>query len=200
VTDPFDGEPMSQHPATEAIAAYLSGALSPPEQTTLETHLSHCRSCRQEVSSARRLVLSRRAPRRWLLMAPLAAAAVLAILLVGRPLRRPEPAGEPARAGYEPGSGVGAGLRALAPVDRDTVTDRRLVFTWSGQAGRLLYRLTVTDASGRAAWLRDTSDTTLVLPAGVSLDPGRTYYWYVDALDAEGRSLTTGTHRFTISP
>jgi hypothetical protein len=34
----------------------------------------------------------------------------------------------------------------------------------------------------------------------VSLSGGGTYFWYVDALDADGRSVTTGTRRFTIAP
>jgi len=92
------------------------------------------------------------------------------------------------------------GLRALAPVDRDTVEGSGLAFAWSSQPGRSLYRLTLTDASGRALWLRDTPDTTLALPVDVSLSGGVTYFWYVDALDADGRSVTTGTRRFTIAP
>jgi hypothetical protein len=200
VTDPFSGEPMSQHPATEAIAAYLSGTLSPPEQTTLETHLAHCRPCRQEVTSAQRLIRSRTPRGRWLWVAPVAAAAVLGVVLLGRWPRVPGSVNEPVRSGEEAGPEDALKLRALAPADRDTLSVRGLVFTWASQAGRPLYRLTLTDGSGHAVWLRDTSDTTLALPAEVSLDRGRTYFWYVDALDAEGRSLTTGTLRFTSSP
>ena len=200
MTDPFSGEPMSPHPATEAIAAYLSGTLSPPEQNTLETHLARCRPCRQEVTSARRLIGSHPPRGRWLWVAPAAAAAVLAVVLLGRWPRAPGPVNEPVRSGEEAGPGEALRLRALAPADRDTVSARGLVFTWASQAGRPLYRLTLTDGSGHAVWLQDTSDTTLALPAKVSLDLGRTYFWYVDALDADGRSLTTGTLRFTISP
>ena len=81
MTDPFTGEPMSQHPAIELLAAYLSGTLSPPEQATIETHMAACRPCRQEVTSARRLVRSRTSRIRWLVVAPAAAAAVLALML-----------------------------------------------------------------------------------------------------------------------
>jgi hypothetical protein len=200
VTDPFSGEPMSQHPATEAIAAYLSGTLSPQEQTALETHLARCRPCRREVTTAEHLIRSHPPRTRWLWVAPAAAAAVLAVVLLGRWPRVPDSVNEPVRSGVEAGPEDVLKLRALAPADRDTVSVRGLVFTWAGQAGRPLYRLTLTDGSGHAVWLRDTSDTTLALPAEVSLDRGRTYYWYVDALDAEGRSLTTGTLRFTSSP
>ena len=64
----------------------------------------------------------------------------------------------------------------------------------------LLYHLTLTDPAGHALWLHETSDTAVAPPPNVSLTPGRTYYWYVDALDAGGSSLTTGTRRFMLGP
>ena len=200
MADPFPDDPMSPHLSTEALAAYLSGTLSPTEQATLESHLAGCHSCRQEVISARRLIGSRPAPSRWVWVAPAAAAAVLAVVVLGRWPRASGSANEPVRSEEESGPAEVLKLRALAPADRDTVPARGLVFVWAGQAGRPLYRLTLTDGSGHAVWLRDTSDTTLALPADVSLDGHKTYFWYVDALDAEGRSLTTGTLRFTSAP
>jgi hypothetical protein len=197
VTDLFLGEPMSEHPAVEVVAAYLSGTLAPADEAAFEAHLAGCRPCRQEMLSARRLIASRRPRSRVLLVASLAAAAVLAVVLVAR---GPRPAEEPLRGGNMVGSEGTPGLRALAPVDRDTVEGSGLAFAWSSQPGRSLYRLTLTDASGRALWLRDTPDTTLALPVDVSLSGGGTYFWYVDALDADGRSVTTGTRRFTIAP
>ncbi len=197
MTDPFTREPMSQHPAIELLAAYLSGTLSPPEQATIETHMAACRPCRQEVTSARRLIRSRTSRTRWLVVAPAAAAAVLALVLLSRGPRAPRSADEPVRARDVAGA---TGLTAFAPADHDTVDGHGLVFIWASQAGRPLYRLTLTDGSGHAVWLRDTSDTAVVLPAEVTLDPRRTYFWFVDALNAEGNSLTTGTRRFTVSP
>jgi hypothetical protein len=71
---------------------------------------------------------------------------------------------------------------------------------WSSLGGRSLYRLTLTEGSGRAVWLHETSDTSAVVPGDVGLVLGERYYWYVDALDSSGASLTTGTRRFTIAP
>ena len=136
-------------------------------------------------------------PNLWLLVAPVASAAMLAIVLLARGPRTPSLTDEPVRAGLDTEA---LGLTALAPADRDTVDGHGLSFVWGSQVDRPLYRLTVTDGSGGAVWLGDTSDTTLVLPADVMLEPGRTYFWYVDALDAQGGSLTTSTHRFIAAP
>jgi hypothetical protein len=199
MTDPFPGEPMSEHPAAELIAAYLSGTLSPPEEAALETHMAGCRPCRHEVTSARRIIRSRTSRRRWLVAATGAAAVLLlAVLIRGPQVTRP--AEEPLRAGGGVEENAAPGLAAFAPADGDTVSREGLHFVWAGHEGRPLYHVTVTDPSGRALWLRETSDTALVLPPEIALDPGRTYYWYVDALDAGGGSLTTGTHRFIVAP
>jgi hypothetical protein len=47
-------------------------------------------------------------------------------------------------------------------------------------------------------WLHETVDTAVSLPPDVALEPGGSYYWYVDALDSDGVSLTTGTRRLTL--
>jgi len=196
VTNPLNGESMAAHPAAELIAAYLSGTLSPPEVAAVEGHVAGCRACRQEVTSARRLIRSRPRPNRWWLALPAAAAAAV-IIMVGR-ASGPRAAPDAIRA--DGGGPAAAGLTALAPADRQAVPLRRLVFVWASHAGRPVYHLTLMDGAGRAVWLGETPDTTLALPAGVSLDAGQAYYWYVDALDVDGGSLTTGTHRFTAAP
>jgi len=60
------------------------------------------------------------------------------------------------------------------------------------------YLIRVTDERGAAVWSTETGDTSVILPAEIALLSGRQYYWYVDALGADGRSLTTGTHRFQL--
>jgi hypothetical protein len=197
VTDPFAGEPMSDHPATELIAAYLSGTLPPTDQAMLDAHLAECRDCRHEMTSARRLLRSHASRNPWSVAVPIASAAILALVLLHRGPRQPGDSGEPLRTG---GEGTAVNLAALAPADRDTVDGHAISFMWGSQVDKPLYRLTVTDGSGHAVWLGDTSDTVLALPAEVTLEPRRTYFWFVDALDARGGTLTTGTHRFTVAP
>jgi len=201
VTSLFYGESMTEHPEAEVIAAYLSDGLPAPDRARLEAHLAECRPCRQEVTSARRLLETGSPRSRWPMVVPAAAAAVLLLALLGRGLVSPLPEEDTVRAGGEAEGADGVpSIQVVNPADGDTVARDGILFAWAGQAGRPLYRLTLTDAGGRAVWMGDTSDTTLTLPATVTLAPGRTYFWYVDALDSAGRTLTTGTRTFSTQP
>lgn len=197
VTDFHSGEPVSEHPTAEDVAAYLSGGLTPGDQAALEGHLAECRACRQQVTLARRLLRQRPAPNRLVWLVPAAAAAILAVVVVTRVPSPTSVGDEPLRAD----SGEAAvSIPIVAPRDGATLGPGPVVFSWQSQVGKPLYQFTLTDGGGRAIWTGATSDTVLTLPASVSLDHGRTYYWTVDALSADGRSLTTRNHRFSIAP
>ncbi len=187
-----------QHPSAEALAAYLSGSLPAPERLELDAHLSACWSCRQEMIGGRRLLRSYPRDRRWLAV-PVAAAAVLALLLL-----RPGPAGrpgeEPLRADSSLGQEPARALAVVSPAEGDTTGVGGTVFVWRSATGEPLYRVTIADRTGRTLWTGDTSDTTLAPPAALRLDRGSKYFWYVDALDSEGRSVTTGTRSFHTAP
>lgn len=191
---------MSDHPTSEAIAAYLSDALAPPDLAGLEAHLADCRSCRMEAASARRLLRGpvSRSHLRWAVPS-LAAAAVAAVVLLSSLPDSPFRQGEPIRGEDQTGTEAPS-IRALSPINGGPVDRGAVVFIWQQQTGNPLYRLTVTDGSARVVWTKETSDTTLQLPAAVPLAPGRTYFWLVDALGADGRALTTRTQRFSITP
>jgi putative zinc finger protein len=192
---------MTEHPPAEAIAAYLSDGLPAPDRATIEAHFAECRACRQEVTSARQLLQPGLFRSRWSMVVPAAAAAVLALALLGRGVLRP-PVEQEAVRGSEAANEVEAApsIQVLRPMNEATVAGRAVAFAWAGQPGRPLYRLILTDGSGRALWSKDTNDTTVTLPAGITLTPGRTYFWYVDGLDSAGRTLTTGTRTFSIQP
>lgn len=192
---------MTQHPETEEIAAYLSDALPPPARAALEAHLVSCRPCRQEVTSARRLLEARSTRRGWSIMVPAAAAAVLALAILGQAVLPPRVEEEVVRgAGEATEAEAVPSIQVLSPAGQGTVGREGILFAWVGQAGRPLYRLTLTDAGGRAVWMGETSDTTLALPATITLVPNRSYFWYVDALDSAGHTLTTGTQTFATQP
>ncbi len=194
MTDRHSGD-LPAHPSAEDLAAYLSGGLSETDRHGLEAHLSACLGCRREVTTASRLLRTRPGGRPWRVVLPIAAAAVLAlVLLVPRSRTSPETVRAP-----NDGREGAPSIVATSPADGDTVA-AAIVFAWHPQLGELLYRLTLTDRTGRGIWTTDTSDTTLVLPPGVRLDRGGRFFWYVDALDGEGRSLTTGTQSFWTSP
>lgn len=201
MTDFHSGEPLTEHPAAEDVAAYLSERLAPDARAALEEHLAECRECRQLVTSARRLLRSHRAPNRLVWMVPAAAAAVLAIAVLARAPGNSPGGDEPLRS--VPGAaGPESALTipVVSPPDGHIVTVRPIVFVWRSQPGKPLYRLSLTEASGRQVWSGETGDTTLAVPAEIPLDRGRSYFWTVDALGADGRSLTTRTKRFSIAP
>lgn len=183
------------------MAAYLSGRISASDRAVLESHLAECRVCRQQVISARRVLAKQHARRPLLWAVPAAAAAILALVVLAvRPgIRVPER--EQLRGPAQSADPEGAStLRVISPASSDTVNRAGVVFVWHGHPGRPLFHLTLADGSGRELWSGDTRDTTLTLPTSVSLDPGRTYFWYVDGLGADGRSLTTRTQRFLTTP
>jgi hypothetical protein len=189
----------TSHPPDEQIAAYLSGALSRGEREAVEAHLGECHSCRTHVTAVQQLLRARPAHSRRILVASLAAAAVLAgVLLVPRPHLRPP--GDADRAGGAGEPGLTQTLHAITPADGDTVSRSALRFTWRSEPGEPLYRLTITTARGEALWSHDTNDTTLAAPADIRLTPNARYFWYVDALDASGQSLTTGPRTVWIAP
>ena len=201
MTDFHSGEPVTEHPAAEDIAAYLSGQLSPEANSALEVHLADCRECRQLVTSSRRLLRTHRTPGRLLWLVPPAAAAVLAIVLLAR-LPGSDPSGEELLRSDSGAAGSESTIviPIVSPAEGSVVRVDSMVFVWRAQTGSPLYRLSLTDAAGREVWSGEATDTTLALPAPVQLQPGRTYFWTVDALTSDGLSLTTRSKRFSIAP
>jgi hypothetical protein len=201
VNDVHSAVPVTEHPTSEEIAAYLSGRLASADKAALEAHLADCAECRQQVTSARRVLRAHRksASVRWLV--PAAAAATVAIVLLAR---NPGVGGireEPLRSD----SGVGGLESALTipivyPIEASTVSPDSLVFVWRAQSGNPLYRLSLTDDTGHQVWGGSTSDTSLALPGQVRLARGQSYFWTVDALTGDGQSLTTRSKRFSITP
>lgn len=194
-----DPASTSDHPEPEEIAAYLSDALGPEERAALEAHLSGCRGCRRQVTSAHALLRSRPRPVRWVAAA---AVAVLAIAMVGpwsfRGASRTTPSTDIERAAAT--SDQRPAIVALTPVDGDTISAHTAVFAWRGRGPNVLYRLSLTDSRGQAVWTTDTADTSTVVPPNVRLVPGTRYYWYVDAVGANAASWTTGTRVFVVAP
>jgi hypothetical protein len=187
------------HLTAEDVAAFIDRRMTAAELPVVQAHLANCRSCREEVASVRRLLVRRPIARPGILIPiGVAAAAVIAFVALdlGRArtgveadrVRTPAPATLPDDASPR--------IVALSPAEGDTVRVGRPVLLWSSVAGEPTYRLTMTDASGQPVWSSTTSDTTVTLPANVSLQPRRTYYWYVDALRADGRAVSTGVRRF----
>ena len=187
----------TQHLTAEDVAAFLDRRIVPEARTDVEAHLADCRQCREEVAAVRRLLVGRPSGRPIMLVSiGLAAAAALAfaVLNVSR-----DPGSATARL-RTPGITLPAESSQIAvrsPADGDTIGTGTTALLWSAVAGEPTYRLTLTDASGQPVWTTTTIDTSVTLPPNVVLQSRKTYFWYVDALRADGRAASTGVRRFT---
>jgi len=187
--------------SAEELAAYLDGRLSGKELERVEAMLASSPDARAELVEVSRLVATipeRRtlANRRWILISALAAAAVVAIVMV--PSLTRSPAAPQVATERRVIENDGSRIRVISPAEASPVSSRDLKFVWDGVPGSA-YQFTLTDADGRVLWQRSTEDTTLVLPDSVKLAAERSYYWNVDALAANGSSVTTGVRELTVS-
>lgn len=179
---------------SEQIAAYLDGGLAPEERDGLEGHLFVCPECRRDLAEASDLAGPRRA--RWLVLAvPIAAAAALILLFIGVPDRSPQQDVSRLRSPT-----TATPLAIVSPLDGSASHPDSLVFRWRAAGADAHYVFTLTDAQGDVVFTNDLPDTTLVLPRSVGLNPGRPYFWWVDALLDGARSTSTGVQEFGLEP
>lgn len=186
------------HLDATTLAALLDGELEATARATAELHLAWCAACRREYLEAQSLARTNRPSRRvgWRPVA-IAAAAALLVIVSGPPLRRA------LERGSIPAADRSSALRA-ASVDvvvpaPDAVVERdsTLRFAWHAPDSGSRFRLTLTDDRGETIWEVETGDTSVVLPDRIPLAAGHAYFWYVDALAPDGRSITSGAHRFS---
>jgi hypothetical protein len=192
-----------EHLTTEELAAYLSAALHGEELSRVESHLTQCDDCRSEVIEGRRAIDAASSIRRpasrpsRLLLAGLAAAAVVLFAIWPTHERTLSPADRIVRgAGALPKA---SSIGIVAPDDGGRLDPLKSIFIWHRDGDASTYRLTLTDESGGIVWTTNTADTGVALPPSVVLERGRRFFWYVDALRADGRSMTSGVHDFTVS-
>ena len=190
---------MTDHPhlTAEDVAAFLDRHLTTGERHRVEDHLAHCSRCRAELAAVRKLVKSGPIPERRALRTGLAAAAVIAFLALtlgrmgsGRTEDRVRATPVTTTTGSEL-------ITGLHPADGDTVSSARTALAWRAIGGEPAYRVTITEATGQLVWTNTTTDTSVTLPPTL-LSPHRTYFWYVDALRADGRAASTGVRRFVV--
>jgi anti-sigma factor RsiW len=184
-------------PAPEAhldpheVTGYLEGTVAPAERARLEAHLADCEDCAAELAAVSRLRRPAR-PMNRLAVAVLAAAAI-AIIVVGRTLDR--------RAGdegpRERGDSVAQTVNVIAPAE-GAVLRSPPAFVWSKVQGAATYRVSVTRPDGDSVWAVSLRDTVARAP-DAALTAG-TYYWFVDALLSDGRSMAGKAREFRIGP
>ena len=190
-----DGPMGSFHLENGRLAAYLDRRLSADERAQVEAHLADCADCRAEVVALGRLRRRLARPSPWVIGPALAAAAVAAFLLLGRP-----PAGPGDAPVLRGGDEVGVTVVPVGPGPGAVVAADMLAFTWRATAPDASYHVTLTDSSGALIWSGVTSDSSTTLPGAVRLLAGTRYYWYVDVLLPDGRTGTSGAQELRTAP
>jgi putative zinc finger protein len=182
------------HLEVEQVVGYLENRLPAGERRRAAAHVAECAECAAELVAVSRLQRQPRRTTRWL-GAAAAAAAVVAVALVGPRLasHSPEPPESPVR-----GSDA-AGVSTVAPPDGgETRGVPELI--WHAVPGASVYHVTVSRADGDSVWSATVRDTTVSPPATAVTAGPDPYYWYVDALLADGRSVSGRAREFRASP
>ena len=182
------------HLSAEDLAAYHDRTLGVDWSAGVEAHLAECADCRGDLVAARRALASERSIRPGVMVPVIGLAAALLLGVPALLHRRP-----PAPADSERGSPRAAiPIEIIAPSENAHPSRDAIRFIWNGAGPRAQYRLTVTDSTGGSVWSAQTADTLVVPDSAATLSEGTAYFWFVDALRPDGRSRTSGTHRFTI--
>lgn len=210
------------HLSTERLASYIDGRLTPVQNAAVLTHFAECAECRREMVGVRRVLAGsrprhgpsaladstgapgqrvppRRRRSRAALMVPVVIAAALAFATVPALLRHNGKAGVTTREldRLTPPEAA-PGLLIVSPAADSAVVPDGGTFLWRAASGDAEYVVTITDATGGVIWRLSTNDTSVTLPREVRLERGNEYFWSVDALLADGHSLTTHVSHFSV--
>lgn len=189
----------TRHLSESELAAFLDDALPPEDHARVEAHLGECRECRRDVIVVRRAlnppVEIRRRP---LMVGAAAAAAMIAFVLLGpwldreavtTPILRDAPSAADERV---------ARLVLVTPGPDARVVGQPVRFVWRSTESGARYQITVAAADGATVWRSSLADTTVRLPAEISLRPGEEYFWYVEGVAPDGRSASSPIHPFRV--
>jgi hypothetical protein len=186
--------PFEQHLRPEEIAAYIDGVATGDARARIESHLATCDDCRAEIVDASRIAatLPRARGMRRRVWIPAAAAAAVVLLAVW-----PRTVREPGVEVTHRESPVTATIapRAIEPVG---TVDSAVALVWTSVPHTDRYRVRLFDARGTVIWERETTDTTINVPATTSLRPGQAYFWKIEAQAGFGRSAATELVEFSV--
>ena len=180
------------HLEPHEVAGYVDRRMPADERARIESHLSVCADCRDEVSDAARIIATlptSRSARRNALIAVAGIAALLLIFLVPRSARN---IADIQHRGVTTQTGQPT---IIAPSGAVTAAD---VFTWSAVPNVTRYDLRVSDSTGSVVWTAQTADTVASRPRDIQLVTGNPYYWRVEARTTAGRSEESELVEFSI--
>jgi hypothetical protein len=171
------------------VAAYIAHTLTADAQRRVERHLADCEACTEEVAAIARLARPRGSPR-WLPYA--AAAAVLAGMVVFWPRAASRIGDDTLRDG-----GPADAVTVVEPANGAVVAGSPTLI-WRAVPRAVTYRVLVTGSDGDSLWAVHTSDTAVWVPPIPDTETVR--HWYVDALLADGSSLSSGMRSYRARP
>jgi hypothetical protein len=187
----IDGE---RHMTDLEIAAFVDNGLDTRKRSEIEDHLVRCGECRENVIRTQDIIDRSRRSRR-LASAAVVVLAAAAITLIAVPTLR--------RSSIDNRDAIRADDNTSSLVAYGPIGDLKAApsrFTWGSLRGAISYRITLTTDTGVAVWSSSVTDTTIVLPASVSLERGTRYMWVVDAVTNDGTTRSTGLREFGIVP
>lgn len=184
----------------ETIAALAEGSLDAAARDVAMAHIAGCARCRGAVSSVAhalkdpavsREVKATARPRLRLLTIASGIAAAAIVAFVALPWR----GADDASTHRAPTITAAASPILMAPVG--VVADARTL-RWRGVSGADRYRVTLFDASGGVLSEALTADTASAIPARVSLERGRSYFWKVEARTGFNRWASSDLVEFSV--
>ncbi len=190
--------PEQDHLSEKQLAAYVNRRLSPEEREAAIEHLAECAECRDEALATARVLRAERARRVKYIGAPVATAAALGLALLVLVPRWPSESTGPVLREGAAAVAPGASIGVHSP--HNTAQVGQIEFSWQDMGAEVRYRFSLTRSDGGEVWIGATADTSLTLPPDVTLSEGTTYFWWVDALLLNGRSVTTEVQSLTIVP
>lgn len=211
------------------LAEYFDGVLADDERHALERHLADCSFCLARVGALGRLESTQTAKRvpedvlatakqmtqkgrpRWARQAPAwAAAAVLTLALASMIDRNGETVNEqgvvpPAISGVPYGVGqlrnvewAGQKLDVVFPAP-DAEVGAGTVIRWSEIPGNTQYNIFILTSEGDVLWTERLAATEWAIAQAPSISAGDTYYFRVEALLSDGRTISSKHRAFRMA-
>jgi hypothetical protein len=196
--------PDIDHLTEFEIAAFAEGRLDTAERRHVTAHLDECTRCRRELAEVLQLAetlpaeptpLPARRPRRvspWI-AAGLAAGLVGILVYRGRPA---DPLVDTIRTPAAGTADAAPRIAAITPPEGGLVPATGARFLWAAAPAES-YAFVLLEEDGTPKWSIETTDTSVTLPLETVLEPGRIYFWRVNAL-TDGISATTGATRIQV--
>jgi hypothetical protein len=181
-----------EHLDEGALARFVDNTVGDDERTQIESHLADCAVCREDLAETRRVLRTQPRRRRWVPLVPLAAAAMV-LLLLWTGGGHQAPIGTVTR---DPALTNTLAPRPIAPIGNVSRLDS---LQWSAVPGAHRYALTVFSGDGRTLWQTTLSDTAVALPESLRFSSLSPYYWRIKAETAFGRWVESDLVTFMVT-